>query len=58
MYTLKRENQSLQNDIRNFKNIEDALKSEINEVLDKRREVEETREELKDRVCKDAIKIR
>ena len=44
--------------MRNFKSIEDSLKHEINDVLDKRREVEETREELKERVCKDAIRIR
>ena len=44
--------------MRNFKHIEDSLKSEIIDVLDKRREVEETREELKERVCKDAIRIR
>jgi len=51
MFNLKREVESLRSDIRNMKHIESTLKAEIEDLLGKRKSLDEVNQNLKNQIC-------
>ena len=58
MFNLKREVESLRSDIRNMKHIESTLKAEIEDLLGKRKSLDEVNQNLKNQICEWNIAIR
>lgn len=51
VFSLQKENESLKSDIRNMERIENTLKNEIEDLLDKRKLLEEINQNLKNQIC-------
>jgi predicted nucleic acid-binding Zn-ribbon protein len=57
-YNLKWEIENIQTDIINMVNVENALRSELTLILDKKKELEESKSKLKSKTCLDTIALR
>lgn len=58
IFGLSRNIDSLKADIRNMESVEDALKSEIDDLVGKRKALEDINQSLKNQVCEQNIEIR
>lgn len=58
VFNLTREIQSLKSDCKNMQQIELTLQTEINDLREKRRSLEEINQSLKNQLCETNIQIR
>ncbi|CAI2386739.1 unnamed protein product [Moneuplotes crassus] len=58
IFTVSRENEALKADIRNLESVENALKDEIDDLVSKRKSLEDINQNLKNQICEQNIDLR
>jgi chromosome segregation ATPase len=58
LYLVSTENSNLKSDLKNLSNMERALRTEINSLMQQRHELEDTLQRVKVKISQDSLKIR